>query len=128
MAMLSSCGMANPSTDTGPTNARVTGCPLPVSAYEPTATFIGIRAIARTGVRSDELLIGFKAQRSRWCVLSFVQDERTHPIIERVYFLSGASAGDVSAVIAYMKRLGLFVQIEVLRPRIYPYANQYGAK
>jgi hypothetical protein len=128
MAMLSSCAMANPSTDTGAANARVTGCPLPVTAYQPTATFIGIRAIVRTGVLSDELLIGFKAQRSRWCLLSFVQDDRTNPIIERVYFLSGATDGDVSAVIAYMKRLGLFVHIEVVRPRIYPYGNQYGAK
>jgi hypothetical protein len=124
-AMLSSCGMANPpaSTNTG-TSSSVIGCDLPVPDYSPRSTFIGIRATARTGVPLEKLAIGFKAERTRWCVLSFVRDERNYPFTESVYFLSKASNGDVLAVIGYLKRTGLFVHIGVLRPRIYPFANQ----
>jgi hypothetical protein len=53
-----------------------------------------------------------------------VRDERNYPFTESVYFLPMASNGDVLAVIGYLKRTGLFVHIEVLRPRIYPFANQ----
>jgi hypothetical protein len=123
-AMLSSCGMANPPASTNAANETPTGCHLPVRDYAPRSTFIGIRANARTGVPIENLAIGFRAERTRWCVLSFVRDERNDPYSESVYFLSKASNGDVSAVIAYMKRTGLFVQIEVLRPRVYPFANQ----
>jgi hypothetical protein len=125
--MLSSCGMANPpaSTNTGtPSDATVIGCHLPVRPYAPRLTFIGIRATARTGVPFEKLTIGFKAERTRWCVVSFVRDERNYPFTESVYFLPMASNGDVLAVIGYLKRTGLFVHIEVLRPRIYPFANQ----
>jgi len=136
-AMLSSCGMANPpaSTNTGApsdlgvqepsaANASTTGCHLPVRDYESRSTFIGIKGIARTGVPSKKLAIGFRAERTRWCVLSFVLDERYYPFSVSVYFLSKTSNGDVSAVIAYIKRTGLFAHVEVLRPRIYPFANQ----
>jgi hypothetical protein len=130
MAMLSSCGRANPpaSTVTGapsdePSAASVMGCHIPVREYAPRLTFIGIRAIARTGVPFQKLAIGFKAERTRWCVVSFVRDEREFPFTESVYFLPEASDGDVSAVIGYLKRTGLFVHIEVLRPRIYPFAK-----
>jgi hypothetical protein len=132
-AMLSSCGMANPSplgaqeTSTAGTSTAGTstaGCHLPVRDYEPKSTFIGVKAIARNGVPSKKLAIGFRAERARWCVLSFVIDERNYPFSESVYFLSNASNGDVVAVIAYMKRTGLFAHVGVLRPRVYPYANQ----
>jgi hypothetical protein len=126
-AMLSSCGMANPpaSTNTGtPSDASAIGCHLPVQPYAPRLTFIGIRAIARTGIPFEKLAIGFKTERRRWCVVSFVRDERNNPFTESVYFLPKASNGDVLAVVGYLKRTGLFVHIGVLRPRIYPFANQ----
>jgi hypothetical protein len=122
-AMLSSCGMANPSA-LGAHEASIAGCHLPVRDNDPKSTFIGVKVIARAGVPSKKLAIGFRAERARWCVLSFVIDERNYPLRESVYFLSKASNGDVAAVIAYMNRTGLFAHVGVLRPRIYPYANQ----
>jgi hypothetical protein len=123
--------MANPqaSTNTGtpsdePSAAGAIGCHLPVRPYAPRLTFIGIRATARTGVPFETLAIGFKAERTRWCVVSFVRDERNYPFTESVYFLPMASNGDVASVVGYLKRTGLFVHIETLRPRIYPFANQ----
>jgi hypothetical protein len=114
-----SSGIAGAISSIDPHSGLVTGgCVRPTGPGHPHAAFYGVEAIAKPDVTAEAIIsITPHNEAQLWCSLSFVIDERTHPLTVRVVFLKKATRHDEGVDRDFLKHSGLFSRVWVLPTR-----------